>query len=209
MSLDGVWPLARTLDHAGPMARTPEDLALLLGVLAPRRAGRRPVFRPARRRAWRSAPTCTAFRSSPRSPRPTQSSPPTLGAAEVAFPEAELIVPAFRTIQLAEGHETHRRAGLYPERAASTAPTCAAGSRWARVDLPDLLAAHADRETVRAAFARLFAEADVLLTPAVPIAPPRIEDERADPALRDAVSPTPSRRTSSGSRRACCRTGCS
>ena len=46
VSLDGVWPLARTLDHAGPMARTPEDLALLLGVLAPvpraRRAGTPP-----------------------------------------------------------------------------------------------------------------------------------------------------------------------
>ena len=35
VSLAGVWPLARTLDHAGPMARTPKDLALLLGVLAP------------------------------------------------------------------------------------------------------------------------------------------------------------------------------
>ena len=55
------------------------------------------------------------------------------------------------------------------------------------VTLPQLLAAHADRETVRAAFARLFEQADVLLTPAVPLAPPRIEDERADPALREAV----------------------
>ena len=40
---------------------------------------------------------------------------------------------------------------------------------------------------MRAAFARLFEHADVLLTPAVPLAPPRIEDERADPALREAV----------------------
>jgi Asp-tRNA(Asn)/Glu-tRNA(Gln) amidotransferase A subunit family amidase len=57
----------------------------------------------------------------------------------------------------------------------------------AEVDMPRLLAAHADREAVRAAFARLFAHADVLLTPAVPLAPPRIADERANPALRDAV----------------------
>jgi len=40
---------------------------------------------------------------------------------------------------------------------------------------------------VRAAFARLFEQVDVLLTPAVPLAPPRIEDERADPALRESV----------------------
>ena len=58
VSLDGVWPLARTLDHAGPMARTPEDLALLLGVLAPvpcargrHAAAHRGLPRPARRSA--------------------------------------------------------------------------------------------------------------------------------------------------------------
>ena len=34
VSLDGTWPLAPSLDHAGPMARTSEDLALLYGVLA-------------------------------------------------------------------------------------------------------------------------------------------------------------------------------
>ena len=105
-----------------------------------------------------------------------------------AFPEAELIVPAFRSIQLAEGHETHRSAGLWPARAdeygADVRRRVALG---AEVALPELLAAHADREIVRAAFGRLFEHADVLLTPAVPLAPPRIEDERSSPALRDAV----------------------
>jgi Asp-tRNA(Asn)/Glu-tRNA(Gln) amidotransferase A subunit family amidase len=57
------------------------------------------------------------------------------------------------------------------------------------VTLPQLLEAHAVRETLRAAFGRLFATVDVLLTPAVPIPPPRVEDERANPALRDAVLP--------------------
>ena len=55
------------------------------------------------------------------------------------------------------------------------------------VTLPELLAAMADRERVRAGFGRLFSQVDLLLTPAVPLAPPRIEDERARPALREAV----------------------
>ena len=98
-------------------------------------------------------------------------------------------MPAFRAIQLAEGHETHRAAGLWPEPRGRVrrrrAPPGRDGRRGRRCR--ELLAAHADRETVRAAFARLFEHADVLLTPAVPLAPPRIEDERADPALREAV----------------------
>ena len=97
-------------------------------------------------------------------------------------------MPAFRTIQLAEGHETHRSAGLYPDRVAEYgADVRGRVELGSHVTMPHLLAAHADRETVRAAFGRLFADVDVLLTPAVPIAPPRIEDERETGALREAV----------------------
>ena len=112
VSLDGVWPLARTLDHAGPMARTPEDLALLLGVLAPvpaHVAGTPP-----------RVAVCPDLHGAPLEPQVAAAHDElaaALGAAELPFPEAELIVPAFRTIQLAEGHETHRSAGLYPDRA--------------------------------------------------------------------------------------------
>ena len=85
----------------------------------------------ARRHAWRSAPTSRLPARAALAAAHAELAA-ALGAVEVAFPEAELIVPAFRTIQLAEGHETHRRAGLYPSARRSTAPTCAAGSRWAR-----------------------------------------------------------------------------
>ena len=183
VSLDGVWPLARTLDHAGPMAGTPGDVALLLGVLAP--VPRHVAAVPAR------VVVCPDLHGAPLEPQIAaahQELALRLGAGEVAFPEAELIVPAFRSIQLAEGHETHRSAGLWPARAdeygADVRRRVELGEE---VDMPRLLAAHADREVVRAAFGRLFERADVLLTPAVPLAPPRIEDERASPALRDAV----------------------
>ena len=183
VSLEGVWPLARTLDHAGPMARSPRDLALLLAALAPVPQHVAPA--PAR------VVVCPELHGAPLEPQLTaahEELAARLGATEAEFAEAELIVPAFRSIQLAEGHETHRAAGLWPERAGEYgADVRSRVELGAGVDLPRLLAAHADRETVRAAFARLFERADVLLTPAVPLAPPRIEDERADPALRDAV----------------------
>ena len=183
VSLEGVWPLARTLDHAGPMARSPRDLALLLGVLAdvPEHVAPSPP----------RVVVCPDLHGAPLEPPIAAAHEQLalcLGAGEVAFPEAELIVPAFRAIQLAEGHETHRAAGLWPDRAdeygADVRSRVAMG---AEVGLPALLAAHTDRETVRAAFARLFERADVLLTPAVPLAARRIEDERARPALRESV----------------------
>ena len=185
VSLEGVWPLARTLDHGGPMARTPEDLALLLGVLAPDSSRRSPDGAPPRVAV---CPDLHGFPLEPALAAAHAELAAALGAVEVAFAEAELIVPAFRTIQLAEGYETHRNAGLYPERAGEYGTDVRGRVEMgSHVTMPDLLAAHADREAVRAAFGRLFSEVDVLLTPAVPIAPPRIEDERDTGALRDAV----------------------
>ena len=72
LSLDGVQPLAPTLDHAGPMARTPADVRLFCEALDRRR-------RAATSAGSRSAPTCTCSRSSressarstPPSPRST------------------------------------------------------------------------------------------------------------------------------------------
>ena len=68
------------------------------------------------------------------------------------------ILPAFRTIQSAEALETHRRGRALSRRGAtSTAPTCSAGSRPpSEVTVEQYLAASADRERVRAGFARLF-----------------------------------------------------
>jgi Asp-tRNA(Asn)/Glu-tRNA(Gln) amidotransferase A subunit family amidase len=165
------------------MARSPRDLALLMGVLAPVPEHVAPV--PPR------VVVCPDLHGAPLEPQiesALEQAALRLGAGEARFPEADLIVPAFRAIQLAEGHETHRAAGLWPARADEYgADVRGRVEMGAEVGLPRLLAAHADRETVRAAFARLFERADVLLTPAVPLAPPRIEDERADPALREAV----------------------
>ena len=161
------------------------DLALLLGVLAPRAAARRAGTPP-------RVAVCPDLHGAPLEPQLAAAHAELglrLGAGEVRVPgggadrarvprdparRGPRDPPRRRALARARGRVRRRRA---PPRA-----------RWARRSrCRQLLAAHADRETVRAAFARLFEHADVLLTPAVPLAPPRIEDERADPALREAV----------------------
>ena len=191
VSLEGVWPLARSLDHAGPMARTAGDLGLLFGVLAG--AAGSEADEPL---AGQVVGVCPDLHGIPLEDDIATAHAATAEAlaargaqvVEVAFGEAERIVPALRTIQLAEALHTHRAAGLYPARrdeyGADVATRLDAATE---VTLDALLEATLAREVVRAAFARLFGSVDVLLTPVSAVAPPRIEDERARPALRESV----------------------
>jgi aspartyl-tRNA(Asn)/glutamyl-tRNA(Gln) amidotransferase subunit A len=191
VSLDGVWPLARSLDHAGPMARTATDLGLLYDVLAGAAAAAagEPLSAlvvgvcPDLHRVPLAADVAAAHAA-------TAEALAGLGArvVEVAFPEAGRILPAFRTIQLAEALHTHRAAGLYPARRDEYGDDVGGRLDMAtEVTREALLDATLEREVVRAAFARLFGEVDLLLTPVSAAAPPRIADERARPALREAV----------------------
>ena len=141
----GAWPLARSLDHPGPMARTPADAALLLeavagvdpadpatedvalgdlrGELAPRLAGLvvgvcpdLHLVPPADDVSEVSPPPCARWRRL----EPASSS--------CALPEAPLAYPAFVVIQRAEALDTHRRAACGRRGAPTTAPTCSGGS---------------------------------------------------------------------------------
>jgi len=194
VSLEGVWPLARSLDHAGPMARTPADLelpfAVLTGVAAAAGGGAE------RSLAGLAVGVCPDLHGVPLEPDIAAAHAATaealagLGArvVEVGFPEAGRIVAAFRTIQLAEALHTHRRAGLYPTRRAEYGADVGGRLDLATdVTLDDLLDAGHAREVVRAGFGRLLGEIDVLLTPVSAVAAPRIEDDRARPALRESV----------------------
>ena len=132
------------------MATTPADAALLLEAIAgvdaadpatvdvplgdvqgelrarARRARRRHLRRP--RSSFRSPPT-----SAPSARRPcARSTEAGARLVEVELPEAELILPTFRTIQSAEALETHRRAGLYPGAARRVRPRRARPARRRR-----------------------------------------------------------------------------
>jgi aspartyl-tRNA(Asn)/glutamyl-tRNA(Gln) amidotransferase subunit A len=183
ISAAGAWPLARSLDHPGPMARTPADAALLLEALSgpddadPATADvpLGDVSRELRTGlAGLVVGLCSDLELVPPAPdvrdvfdravRVLEEAGARL--VEVGLPEAGLVFPSFRTIQAAEALDTHRRAGLYPARRAEYGDDVLGRlDAAAEVTIEMYLAAAADRQRVRAGFARLFRSCDVLITP--------------------------------------------
>lgn len=183
VSLAGVWPLARSLDHAGPMARSPADAALLLEVVAglddadPATsavalgdvagelrmgfAGLTIGLCPDLHFTALGEPVRSAYESTARTAEQAGAR-----VVEVALPEAELMSHAFVTTQRAEALDTHRRAGLHPTRrgeyGSDVLERLEAGLG---VTIEQYLAAAAERERARAGFRRAFTLCDVLLTP--------------------------------------------
>jgi aspartyl-tRNA(Asn)/glutamyl-tRNA(Gln) amidotransferase subunit A len=167
VSRDGIFPLAPSLDHPGPMARTPGDAALLLSAIADEVApddGRRRIG------------VHTELNVTP-----------PFDLVEVAFPEAELAYPTFVPTQRAEALFTHRSAGLWPARRDEYGEDVRSRLEAAEtVALGDYLAASENRRRLAAAFARVFREVDLLLTPVAKGPPPPIGEEGN---LRDRVMP--------------------
>jgi len=177
------WPLARSLDHPGPMARTPADAALLLEAVAgpdpddpatadvPLGDVRDELRLGAEGLVVGVCPDLHLVPLAPDVGEVFEASVRSLehsGAriVELALPEAALVLPAFRTTQSAEALDTHRRAGLFPSRRDEYGPDVLERLDAAtEVTLEQYLAAAADRQRVRAAFARLLSGCDVLLTP--------------------------------------------
>ena len=180
VSAAGVFPLARSLDHVGPLARTPADAALLLAILAdPDLIGR--DMTPDRFLERIEAGIAGArigvstdlirFELSDDVQRAYDSGMDVLrdlGAeiVEIAAPWADQILPAYGVIQRAEALDAHRRAGLFPTRRGEYGADV--GGRLdaaTEVSFADYLDAVATRERIRASFAFLFCEVDLLLTP--------------------------------------------
>jgi aspartyl-tRNA(Asn)/glutamyl-tRNA(Gln) amidotransferase subunit A len=189
------WPLARSLDHPGPMARTPADAALLLEAVAgvdpddpatvdiPLGDVRGELERGTDGLVVGVSPDLHLVPLAPDVRAVLES---TIGAfegagvriVELAVPEAALILPSFRTTQSAEALDTHRRAGLYPERRGEYgADVLERLDAATAVTIEQYLAAAADRQRVRAAFARALERCDVLLTPVSAGSPVRIGEE--------------------------------
>ncbi|HVL94308.1 MAG TPA: amidase [Solirubrobacteraceae bacterium] len=150
--MDGVWPLAPSLDHAGPMALTPGDCALLLHALG----GPAP------------APLPDELR---------------IGGAAL-LPDAQRTARVYRALLASEALAVHRRAGLWPARAADYTP--AVRRQAERAESAALGDAPAERERLRAELSEVFAAVDLIVSPVAAVAPPRW-DEPVD--LREAVTP--------------------
>jgi aspartyl-tRNA(Asn)/glutamyl-tRNA(Gln) amidotransferase subunit A len=205
ISLAGIFPLAHSLDHPGPMARTPADAALLLAAVAGHdpadpatedvplgdlerelRAGAGglrvavcPDLHPDSLRDDFAAVFAEALRSVEEAgARPV----------EVEFPDAARIFAVFGHIQRAEALFTHREAGLYPARRGEYGADVLSRLELAEQEsVDDYLLAAVERQRIRARFAAVFRRADVLITLAAGGQPAPIDDEPAD--FRELVMP--------------------
>ena len=159
----GVFPLARSLDHAGPMARTPADVRLFFEALDRRRAHGEP--RDAHRGLPRPAPAPA------RRPASSARSTHAVAALEAtssrsASRSAERIYPAFvadpdRPRPRSPTPPPFPRAGdEYGEDVAARIERARDASRSTSTPRRP-----PTRERIRAGFARVFAAADLLLTP--------------------------------------------
>jgi aspartyl-tRNA(Asn)/glutamyl-tRNA(Gln) amidotransferase subunit A len=195
ISLAGAWPLAHSLDHPGPMARTPADAALFLqaiagydesdastvdvplgdleGAMARGLDGVRVGICPDLHQVRLAPDYAEVFDDA-------KATVASLGAelVEVGLPEAAGVYDTFAATQRAEALFTHREAGLYPSRADEYGPDVRARMEQAATEsvVDYLRAAHA-RERLRAGFARAFREVDLLLTPVAAGPPPLIGEE--------------------------------
>jgi aspartyl-tRNA(Asn)/glutamyl-tRNA(Gln) amidotransferase subunit A len=187
VSLDGVFPLARTLDHAGPIARTPADVALFYDVLA----GPGPELDVGFQRVA-VCPDLHLYEPTPGIAKAFAAARDAFAAlgceiVETRFPGAEEIYPAYAAVQRAEAARVHR--DLFPARADEYGPDVRERLFAAQeVTLADYIAATEARDRARGAFARLFAQADVLLTPVAAV-PPEPRDEPRPDEFRNGVLP--------------------
>ncbi len=196
----GMWAMGRTLDHAGPMARTPADAALLHRVLVEGSRGR-PIAG-ALEGGLAALPPGTRVGICPDLElvpldADVRSVFESVGATfermgftshEVRFPRARDVLPTFVPIRDAETLFTHRRAGLFPSRRADySALTYAHLAAAETVGLDEYLVASAERWLLAEAFAALFEDIDLLLAPLATSTPPRIDGAQPDEDAWNAV----------------------
>ena len=182
VATDGVWPLAPSLDHAGPMARTPADLALLLAAMEGS-----PAMDPPAHGVLGGATVVTC----PELPVPgeTLATFEALGAQVVERPfyGAARALDLFRVIQGAEAARVHRDAGLWPGRAAEYGDDVRGQLERAGATLDDYAAATLGREALRAEMSGLVRDGALLVTPVAPVPPPPVDGDHS--GFRAAVLP--------------------
>lgn len=180
---DGVFPLSWSLDHVGPMARTVEDVALLLGVLVGRPVRIQPDVRGLRvgvlRDEWWSVVHPDVARAVDGAVQEIGALGAEVtdvsleGAAAAAVATALLMVeastvhlPSLRNHVSAYGRDVRERllVGL-----------ALPGERYVR-------ARQVRRALVRRVVEEVFAQVDVLLTATVPVPAPLLDEETTDVA---------------------------
>jgi aspartyl-tRNA(Asn)/glutamyl-tRNA(Gln) amidotransferase subunit A len=171
----GVFPLGPSLDHAGPMARTPDDLRLALSVLAPSASWATP-----RDLRGLRVGVCAVVAGVEPTALVRQAVEDAAGVmaalgcetTDVVFEHDDDARRAFAVIQQAEALAVHRRAGLWPSRREEYGDDVRGRLEGAEsVTLDDQVAARIEREHLRVRLDRLFGTVDLLLLPVSPSPP--------------------------------------
>lgn len=189
-SCNGVIPLAVTLDHAGPIARTVEDAAIMLDAICTYeervgtfyralRAGSRTKKRRVRvRLGW---PRDYYFnRVDEEVKRAVENAArqfEKLGARieEVSLPHVEESTEPSTQIALAEASAYHESQGYFPARAADYGEDVRGRLQMgSAVRAVDYLRAQEVREQVREDFRKAFESVDAIIAPTTPVAAPQI-----------------------------------
>jgi aspartyl-tRNA(Asn)/glutamyl-tRNA(Gln) amidotransferase subunit A len=201
LSLQGVQPLAPTLDHAGPMARTPGDVRLFWEALTGRAAGassrgaaqhgdataNSPKHRPLGDATIASCPDLHVQPLKPGIQRAFDAAASALDVIEVGFDAPEHLYATYAPIQNAEAAKIH--AAHFPSRRDDYGDDVAGRlDTAAKVTLAEYIEATIERERIRAAFGRLFTQCDLLLTP-ISAVPPEPIAQPTHQRFRDGVLP--------------------
>ncbi len=193
VSCKGIVPLAVTLDHAGPLARTVADAAIMLDAICECEKSQQAFYKATRaslpmrgkkiqlRLGW---PREYFFdRVDPEIKRAIETAAKvfqSLGARveEIPLPHIADSVDPSTQIALAEALEYHESQGYFPARAADYGKDVRKRLEMgSAVRAVDYLRAQQAREQVRADFRDAFKRVDVILAPTVPIAASRIGED--------------------------------
>ena len=195
VSVHGVFPLAPTLDHVGPLARSVADAAILLGALA----GRDPLdptsapkptddFMPSgkakRRKIRLGMPKEHMWeRIHPDVQRLVEAAASSLvrngGALEqISLPSLSAAVEAANMMSIAEATAVHEQAGYFPARATEYGDDVSKRLGMGR-DIPavDYLKGRTTVMQARTEFAAAFEQVDAIVAPTVAVAAPKIGSE--------------------------------
>jgi aspartyl-tRNA(Asn)/glutamyl-tRNA(Gln) amidotransferase subunit A len=168
LSLDGIFPLAPSLDHVGPMARTPQDLDLCMAVL---RDDYAPIELQTLNGITIAVPDQAAYAELPADMaeiwHDTIATLIKLGAAIRPFTDPLILdcAEVFTAIMVREAAHTHIDLGFYPARLTDYGPDIHARFALAsKISDKELAAAKRDRDALRQSFLRIFNDADLMLT---------------------------------------------
>ncbi len=178
LSVRGVVPLAASYDHVGPIARTAEDVDLVCRVLAGEHLGEETVGKADRLRVG----VAREYFFEGLEPQISSDVEEAIAALKPhvrSVHDISVPIDEDRTVASAESWEYHKqfmdRAELYQP---PTLQRIRSGEKYTREEVEQK---RGELERMRRSVNELFREVDVILSPTVPISPPRIADLQAHP----------------------------